>query len=88
MKPEFLNQVLEDATVHQETQGARLEYDTSSFYLTAEYNTGKTHFTYEAYDSDNDRVILKPKQMTQIYEFVKGLYQTEKNKEKELKNQF
>ena len=88
MKPDFLQRVLKEATVHQETDGTRIEYDTASFYLTAEYSLSNTHFTYEAYDLDNVRVLLKPNQMTIVYEFVKDLHETEKEKELQLRNQF
>ena len=87
MNPSFLQRVLNDATPHQETQGARIEYDTASFSLSAKYSTNDP-FIYEAYDSDDNEVKLPPNQHQSVYNFVKDLYDIEQEAQTELKNQF
>ena len=65
MKPDFLQRVLNGAEVHHETQGTRIEYDTASFYLTAEVPDGdNTEFQYRAYNMDSDEVKLSDNEMT------------------------
>jgi len=88
MKSDFLERVLKSATVHHETEGTRIEYDKASFYLTAEFNAFYDKFTYSVYDADDIEQKLKDDQTTIVYKFVKGLHDTEKQKQEDHQAQF
>ena len=87
MKPDFLQQVLKEAAVHPETRGTRIEYDTESFHLSAEYSQDNP-FDYKAYDLDDKEVTLTDDQQTIVYEFVYDLHYQRETAETELRNQF
>ncbi len=89
MKPDFLQRVLNGAEVHHETQGTRIVYDTASFSLTAEVPEGNdVLFRYEAYNMDGNEIKLSNDEMTTVFEFVKNLHDTNKEKDLQLRNQF
>ena len=85
--PQLLERALKEATVHEETQGTRIEFDTESFYLTAEYNETKP-FSYDSFDLEDNKVTLTPEQMEQVKKFVYSLHESRIKQEEEFKTQF
>ena len=87
MKPTELKRVLDSSTVHDETQGTRIEYDKKSFYLTATYSDNDP-FKYDCFDADDNKVKLSDEEQQTVCNFVQNLHDTEKQKKADHQNQF
>lgn len=88
-----LNTALIEADVHYDMLGDRIvgasiEYDGELVGLSAEYNDLSDKFNYDAYDAKDYKFKLTDNQTTIVKAFVKDLYDTEKEKQLELRNQF
>jgi hypothetical protein len=81
-----LNNALNSADIHHETQGTRIEFD-EDFNISAEYKESTDTIEYSAYDVSDEKVTLTDNQTTIVYNFVKALHDTEKQKQEDHKAQ-
>ncbi len=88
-----LNTAINRADIHYDRRGdivigARIEYDGHSIGLSAEYLESTDYTKYTAFDVSDKEVTLTDNQHTIVHNFVKGLHDTEKQKQEDHQAQF